>query len=244
MNERHNKKMNANEAFLGIVLIVLLFTFIFLKFNKQSDVVENESLKKEQELTLGDEAKTEYKSKIYKEYIEKIEKLKAEENFNTEAENKIQNEITEQLLSKTNFLKSNKEVPNSDFSYNKEKYQEYIDITLAEGKKKGMGEEMKIFLLQTQSANFTDDKQSLDLSETDKEYLLTIANAYEYFAGEVYKLPTPTEYLRVGNELINRSYDVATILRKMAIENDPLVSAVWFSRYTDAVKIFYQSKKN
>ncbi len=243
MNEKHNKKMEAGEAFLGIALLLLVATFIFLKFNKSTDIVQNVELQKSKSDTATETAQTEYKSQIYKEYIDKIEKLKQEENLTTDTENKIQKEMTDKLVAKTNFVKSSREIINSNFSYSKPKYQESIDTVLADAKKQGMGEEMKIFLLQTQSAKFTEDKQSLDLSDSDKEYLLSIANAYEYFGGEVYKLPTPTEYLKVGNQLVNKSFDVANVLRKVAIEEDPLVSAVWFARYTEAVKIFYQSKK-
>jgi hypothetical protein len=239
---RKNKGEEVSGALLGIVLVFLIIAFILFKLFKQDEIVENKNIQINTENKEKEEF--EYKSQVYKEYLEKLENIKKESGASIDAENKLAQEMTEKVLKATTFEKSNLEVKYSSFDYSKTKYQENINKILSEAKKKGMGEEMKIFILQAQSSQLDTENKSLELSDSDKEYLIYIAKAYEYFGSHIEVLQTPTEYLNVGNSLLNKSFDVATILKKMATEEDPLINAIWFARYADAVKIFYQSNKN
>jgi hypothetical protein len=243
MNNKHNKKNEANEALLGVILLIIIAGFFLFKFFKQNDVVVNQNQNIDnQEVTTSE--KSDYKSQVYQEYLDKLQALKTQSSSNTDAENNLAKEMTQKVIDATNFEFSNKEVKNSSFSYSKVKYQENINKILATTKTEGLGEEMKIFLLQAQSSQLSDNGQTLDLSDSDKEYLIYSAKAYEDFGSQVQNLETPTDFLKVANLLVNKSYDTATILRRMAIEDDPLLNAAWFARYTNAVKVFYESNKN
>lgn len=241
MNET-DKAFKVSDHLIGLILLITVFSFIIFIFLKQNNEVVKKKDISINEQELQEQAQKKYKSETYATFLAELEKIKQEGKLTSEKENKFAAETAEKIIKESLFERSNKKVLILNHNYSKSKYQENIDDAMNKAKKIGMGKEMEIFILQAQSKhlNIEDKNQSLILSDLDKEELFKAAEGYTYFAQMVEKMITPTDYLDVANLLMNNSYDIGVVLKKIAVEEDPLINTVWFVRYTELVKIFYQ----
>jgi hypothetical protein len=222
------------EAFIGVGLLILLIGG-FLMY-KQTGIVQ---VFNDQDPSTEANTGT-YESASLQGYIDNLNLIETNQNYKEEKD-RLSKEMIGQLQLKSTPPNLNHKPFKISDTYATTTYRKDFLNKFSLATSSGMGLEVLYFISQIDIEN----QNLLTLSENDIKKMYEISTVYENFADKVQKIDTPAEYVEISEVTVEKSREVAFLLKQMMIETDPFVYAHLFAKYSEAASyIFREDTKN